>query len=160
SGAVALASLALQGAGAPGGQGRRGRAGGGVRGPRPSGDRPVGGAFAGRRTGRLPGRRAGRLPGRGERLPRRTSIVERHRRCAGRPGRTAVGLGAAAAAAGRAGGRGGDPMGEALTVGLLHTVPALAASFDGLLDEQAPGLRRVHVADAWLLQTARREGLT
>jgi Asp/Glu/hydantoin racemase len=43
--------------------------------------------------------------------------------------------------------------------GLLHTVPALAATFDGLLGEDA-GLRRVHVADAWLLQTARREGVT
>jgi hypothetical protein len=47
-----------------------------------------------------------------------------------------------------------------LTVGLLHTVPALAATFDGLVAEAAPDLRRVHVADGWLLQTARRTGVT
>jgi Asp/Glu/hydantoin racemase len=47
-----------------------------------------------------------------------------------------------------------------MNVGLLHTVPALAPSFDGLIAEQAAQLRRVHVVDAWLLATARREGVT
>jgi len=47
-----------------------------------------------------------------------------------------------------------------VTVGLLHTVPALAATFDGLVAEAAPELRRVHLADGWLLQTARRIGVT
>ena len=51
-------------------------------------------------------------------------------------------------------------MDDALTAGLLHTVPALAATFDGLVAEAAPELRRVHVADGWLLQTARRAGVT
>lgn len=46
-----------------------------------------------------------------------------------------------------------------VAVGLLHTVPALAATFDALLADR-PELRRVHVADAWLLQTARRAGVT
>ncbi|GIJ73931.1 aspartate/glutamate racemase family protein [Virgisporangium ochraceum] len=46
------------------------------------------------------------------------------------------------------------------TVGLLHTVPALAATFDDLVGARAPELRRIHVADAWLLDTARREGVT
>lgn len=46
------------------------------------------------------------------------------------------------------------------TVGLLHTVPALATTFDDLVRAQAPDLRRIHVADAWLLDTARREGVT
>jgi aspartate/glutamate racemase len=46
------------------------------------------------------------------------------------------------------------------TVGVLHTVPGLAPTFDDLIRAEAPGLRRVHVADAWLLDTARREGVT
>lgn len=46
------------------------------------------------------------------------------------------------------------------TVGLLHTVPALAATFDRLVDDAAPGLRRVHTVDGWLLATARRDGVT
>jgi len=46
------------------------------------------------------------------------------------------------------------------TVGLLHTVPALAATFDRLVDDAAPGLRRVHTVDGWLLATARRGGVT
>lgn len=46
------------------------------------------------------------------------------------------------------------------TVGLLHTVPALAATFDRLVDDAAPGLRRVHTVDGWLLATARRDGIT
>ena len=47
------------------------------------------------------------------------------------------------------------------TAGLLHTVPGLAATFDGLV-AAAPGggIRRVHIADAWLLDTARRDGVT
>jgi len=49
---------------------------------------------------------------------------------------------------------------DPLTVGLLHTVPALAATFDGLVAVAAPELRRIHVADGWLLQTARRVGVT
>jgi Asp/Glu/hydantoin racemase len=48
----------------------------------------------------------------------------------------------------------------AATAGLLHTVPALAATFDELLGTAAPDLRRIHVADAWLLATARRDGVT
>jgi Asp/Glu/Hydantoin racemase len=46
------------------------------------------------------------------------------------------------------------------TVGLLHTVPALAATFDDLIRASGSDLRRIHVADAWLLDTARREGVT
>jgi aspartate/glutamate racemase len=46
------------------------------------------------------------------------------------------------------------------TVGLLHTVPALAETFDDLVRDSAAGVRRVHVADAWLLDTARRIGVT
>ncbi|MFF1572206.1 aspartate/glutamate racemase family protein [Leifsonia sp. NPDC058292] len=54
-------------------------------------------------------------------------------------------------------------------VGLLHTVPALAATLDGMLAEAfaaraadaAPATAdRVHIADARLLQTAIREGVT
>ena len=45
-------------------------------------------------------------------------------------------------------------------VGVLHTVPALAPVFDGLIGEQAAHLRRIHVADAWLLDTARQAGVT
>lgn len=45
-------------------------------------------------------------------------------------------------------------------VGLLHTVPSLAATFDDLIRASAAGLRRVHVADAWLLDAARRIGVT
>ncbi|OJV59897.1 MAG: hypothetical protein BGO38_12585 [Cellulomonas sp. 73-145] len=45
-------------------------------------------------------------------------------------------------------------------VGLLHTVPGLVPTFDGLLDDARPGLRRVHVADAWLLSTAVAVGVT
>lgn len=46
------------------------------------------------------------------------------------------------------------------TVGLLHTVPSLAAMFDDLIRASAADLRRIHVADAWLLDTARRDGVT
>lgn len=44
-----------------------------------------------------------------------------------------------------------------MTAGLLHTVTSLAATFDSLLD---PGVRRIHIADPWLLETVRREGVT
>lgn len=46
------------------------------------------------------------------------------------------------------------------TVGLLHTVPSLAVTFDTLLVESRPGLRRIHVVDGWLLATARSDGVT
>jgi aspartate/glutamate racemase len=45
-------------------------------------------------------------------------------------------------------------------IGLLHTVPALAVTFDAMIAERAPELERVHIADARLLQTAIREGVT
>lgn len=48
----------------------------------------------------------------------------------------------------------------AAAVGLLHTVPALAETFDRLVAAEAGQLRRIHVVDAWLLDTARREGVT
>lgn len=44
-------------------------------------------------------------------------------------------------------------------VGLLHTVPALARDFDARIDAAAPGLRRIHVVDAWLLETAIARGV-
>jgi aspartate/glutamate racemase len=47
-----------------------------------------------------------------------------------------------------------------MTVGLLHTVPSLAATFDDLIRAARPDLRRIHIADAWLLDTARRVGVT
>jgi aspartate/glutamate racemase len=46
------------------------------------------------------------------------------------------------------------------TVGLLHTVPSLATTFDDLVRDADADLRRIHVVDAWLLDTARREGVT
>jgi aspartate/glutamate racemase len=49
---------------------------------------------------------------------------------------------------------------EDLSVGLLHTVPALAATFDDLVGAEAAQLRRIHVVDAWLLDAARRDGIT
>ena len=45
-----------------------------------------------------------------------------------------------------------------MTVGLLHTVPALAATFDDLIRAAGRDLR--HIVDAWLLDTARRDGVT
>lgn len=45
-------------------------------------------------------------------------------------------------------------------IGLLHTVPTLAVTFDAMIAERAPELERVHIADARLLQTAIREGVT
>ncbi|MFU8850394.1 aspartate/glutamate racemase family protein [Micromonospora sp. SL1-18] len=46
------------------------------------------------------------------------------------------------------------------TAGLLHTVPALATAFDDLIRASAADVRPIHVADAWLLDTARRDGVT
>jgi glutamate racemase len=47
-----------------------------------------------------------------------------------------------------------------LKVGLLHTVPALAGTFQDLVARHEPALRQVHVADAELLATAVRDGVT
>jgi hypothetical protein len=47
-----------------------------------------------------------------------------------------------------------------MIAGLLHTVPALAPSFDALVAEAVPGARREHVVDAWMLETAIAEGVT
>lgn len=47
-----------------------------------------------------------------------------------------------------------------MIAGLLHTVPSLAATFDGLVAESLPGTARQHVVDAWLLETAIRAGVT
>lgn len=47
-----------------------------------------------------------------------------------------------------------------MIAGLLHTVPALAATFDGMVAEAVPGVERQHVVDAWMLETAIREGVT
>lgn len=44
--------------------------------------------------------------------------------------------------------------GAAGTVGLLHTVPALAARFDADVAEAVPGLHRVHLVDERLLAAA------
>jgi aspartate/glutamate racemase len=46
------------------------------------------------------------------------------------------------------------------TVGVLHTVPALAATFEQLIGEAAPGTRQLHRVDASLLADARRVGVT
>ncbi|WP_324649803.1 aspartate/glutamate racemase family protein [Georgenia sp. H159] len=45
-------------------------------------------------------------------------------------------------------------MNRPLVVGLVHTVPALAGTFEQLLTAAAPTVRTIHVADAWLLRTA------
>jgi aspartate/glutamate racemase len=47
-----------------------------------------------------------------------------------------------------------------MIVGLLHTVPALAGTFESDLTALDPRLRPVHIADASLLETAVREGVT
>lgn len=44
--------------------------------------------------------------------------------------------------------------------GCLHTVPALAAGFDTLIHDRVPEAEIVHIADAWLLQTAITTGIT
>jgi aspartate/glutamate racemase len=50
--------------------------------------------------------------------------------------------------------------GRVPTVGVLHTVPALAATFDELIGKAAPGARQLHRDDATLLADARRIGVT
>lgn len=47
-----------------------------------------------------------------------------------------------------------------MIAGLLHTVPALAQTFDVLVAEAVPGVARQHVVDAWMLETAIAEGVT
>ncbi|MEN0084610.1 MAG: aspartate/glutamate racemase family protein [Leifsonia sp.] len=47
-----------------------------------------------------------------------------------------------------------------MIAGLLHTVPALAATFDALVAEAVPGAQREHIVDAWMLETAIAEGVT
>lgn len=46
-----------------------------------------------------------------------------------------------------------------VVVGLLHTVPALAGTFEQMLTEADPAVRALHVADAWLLRTAIETGV-
>lgn len=46
------------------------------------------------------------------------------------------------------------------TVGVLHTVPALAETFSKLLEDASPGVRQLHRDDASLLADARRIGVT
>ncbi|WP_431219449.1 hypothetical protein [Leifsonia xyli] len=50
--------------------------------------------------------------------------------------------------------------GGAMIAGLLHTVPALAPTFDALVSEALPGAHRQHIVDAWMLETAIAEGVT
>lgn len=47
-----------------------------------------------------------------------------------------------------------------MIAGLLHTVPALAPTFDALVGDAVPGVRRIHLVDAWMLETAIAEGVT
>jgi len=47
-----------------------------------------------------------------------------------------------------------------MIAGLLHTVPALAATFDALVADAVPGAQREHIVDAWMLETAIAEGVT
>lgn len=47
-----------------------------------------------------------------------------------------------------------------MIAGLLHTVPALAPTFDALVADAVPGSSREHVVDAWMLETAIAEGVT
>jgi hypothetical protein len=47
-----------------------------------------------------------------------------------------------------------------MIAGLLHTVPALAGTFDALIADAVPGANREHVVDAWMLETAIAEGVT
>lgn len=49
--------------------------------------------------------------------------------------------------------------GAPLVVGLVHTVPALAGTFEQMLTQAAPDVRAMHVADAWLLRTAIESGV-
>ncbi|WP_374008991.1 aspartate/glutamate racemase family protein [Leifsonia sp. LS-T14] len=50
--------------------------------------------------------------------------------------------------------------GGPMIAGLLHTVPALAPTFDALVADAIPGVHRQHVVDAWMLETAIAEGVT
>ena len=50
--------------------------------------------------------------------------------------------------------------GTAHRVGVLHTVPALAGTFESMIQEALPGTTQVHLADASLLADARRIGVT
>ncbi|MDR6611390.1 Asp/Glu/hydantoin racemase [Leifsonia sp. 1010] len=50
--------------------------------------------------------------------------------------------------------------GGVMIAGLLHTVPALAPTFDALVADAVPGASREHVVDAWMLETAIAEGVT
>jgi aspartate/glutamate racemase len=45
-------------------------------------------------------------------------------------------------------------------VGVLHTVPALAGTFETMIQQSVPGAKQVHLADASLLADARRIGVT
>lgn len=49
---------------------------------------------------------------------------------------------------------------DIVTAGLLHTVPSLAATFDGLIRASGAKVRPIHVVDGWLLDTVRRDGIT
>ena len=46
-----------------------------------------------------------------------------------------------------------------MIAGLLHTVPALAPTFDALVADAVAGTNREHVVDAWMLETAIAEGV-
>ncbi len=46
-----------------------------------------------------------------------------------------------------------------MRAGLLHTVPALAGTFQTAIEKELPGVDLVHLADADLLATARRDGV-
>lgn len=46
-----------------------------------------------------------------------------------------------------------------LVVGMIHTVPALAGTFEDLVQAGAPGALVLHVADPWLLRTAIESGV-
>ena len=47
-----------------------------------------------------------------------------------------------------------------MIAGLLHTVPALAGTFDALIAESIPDAHREHIVDAWMLETAIADGVT
>ena len=47
-----------------------------------------------------------------------------------------------------------------MIAGLLHTVPALAPTFDALVADAVAGTGREHVVDAWMLESAIAEGVT
>jgi glutamate racemase len=47
-----------------------------------------------------------------------------------------------------------------VNVGVLHTVPALAGTFETMIQGALPGSHQVHLADASLLADARRVGVT